>query len=120
MKKRLVTAVLMLALALSLVACGEKDQPQEEPQTQETPGTQENTDAEDNTDAQVKDTFTYSVFSDLGTTLNFFTADSREAMTFVKLIDTPLFSMLPDGSLHFYMAESFETEKGKSYSVIFQ
>ena len=88
-------------MALSLVACG---------------GSEENKDT--NADAnQVKDTLTYSVLSDLGTTLNFFTADSREAMTFVKLIDTPLFSMLPDGSLHFYMADSFETTDGVTYTA---
>ena len=101
MKKRLLSLLLVAIMALSLVACG---------------GSEENKDT--NADAnQVKDTFTYSVFSDLGTTLNFFTADSREAMTFVKLIDTPLFSMLPDGSLHFYMADSFETEDGITYTV---
>ena len=101
MKKRLLSLLLAAIMVLSLVACGNSE---------------ENKDT--NADAnQVKDTFTYSVFSDLGTTLNFFTADSREAMTFVKLIDTPLFSMLPDGSLHFYMADSFETEDGITYTV---
>ena len=94
MKKRLVSMLLVLVMALGLVACG---------------GTTEEAPAEEAETTEVKDTFTYSVFSDLGTTLNFFTADSREAMTFVKLIDTPLFSMLPDGSYHYYMAESFET-----------
>ena len=97
MKKRLLSLLLAVVMVLSLVACGSSE---------ENEGTTE----------QVKDTFTYSVFSDLGTTLNFFTADSREAMTFVKLIDTPLFSMLPDGSLHFYMAESFETTDGITYT----
>lgn len=89
MKKKLLSLLLVAVMALSLVACG---------------GNKE----EESGNAEVKDTFTYSVFSDLGTTLNYFTADSREAMTFVKLVDTPLFSMLPDGSLHYYMAESFE------------
>ena len=95
MKKRLVSLLLVAVMALGLVACGGT--------TEEAPAEE----ATEETTAEVKDTFTYSVFSDLGTTLNFFTADSREAMTFVKLIDTPLFSMLPDGSLHYYMAESF-------------
>ena len=103
MKKRLVSLLLVAVMALGLVACG---------------GTTEEAPAEEATEetAEVKDTFTYSVFSDLGTTLNYFTADSREAMTFVKLIDTPLFSMLPDGSYHYYMAESFETEDGITYT----
>lgn len=96
MKKRLLSLLLVAGMALSLVACGGKTEEKE--------------------DAKVKDTFTYSTFSDTGTTLNFFTADSREAMTFVKLIDTPLFSMLPDGSLNYYMAESFETEDGVTYT----
>ena len=77
MKKRLLSVLLVAVMALSLVACGGKtEEPAEEAETTE-----------------VKDTFTYSVFSDLGTTLNYFTADSREAMTFVKLIDAPLFYM---------------------------
>ena len=97
MKKKLLSLLLVAVMALSLVACG---------------GNKE----EESGNAEVKDTFTYSVFSDLGTTLNYFTADSREAMTFVKLVDTPLFSMLPDGSLHYYMAESFETTDGVTYT----
>ena len=97
MKKRLLSLLLVAVMALSVVACG---------------GSEEAPAEESGEVTEVKDTFTYSVFSDLGTTLNYFTADSREAMTFVKLVDTPLFSMLPDGSLHFYMAESFETEDG--------
>lgn len=99
MKKRLLSLLLVAGMALSLVACGgNKEEGNEEVKN------------------EVKDTFTYSTFSDTGTTLNFFTADSREAMTFVKLIDTPLFSMLPDGSLNYYMAESFETEDGVTYT----
>ncbi len=100
MKKRLLSLLLVAIMVLGLVACGSSEE-------------NNKPDADAN---KVKDTFTYSVFSDLGTTLNFFTADSREAMTFVKLIDTPLFSMLPDGSLHFYMAESFETTDGITYT----
>lgn len=64
MKKKLLSLLLVAVMALSLVACG---------------GNKE----EESGNAEVKDTFTYSVFSDLGTTLNYFTADSREAMTFV-------------------------------------
>lgn len=99
MKKKLLSLLLAAGMVLSLAACG---------------GNTEEGNAEG--ENKVKDTFTYSTFSDTGTTLNFFTADSREAMTFVKLIDTPLFSMLPDGSLHYYMAESFETEDGITYT----
>lgn len=99
MKKRLLSLLLVAGMALSLVACGGN-----------------NEEGNDEANNEVKDTFTYSTFSDTGTTLNFFTADSREAMTFVKLIDTPLFSMLPDGSLNYYMAESFETEDGVTYT----
>ena len=103
MKKRLVSLLLVAVMVLGLVACGGSEETTEEAATEEAAG-------------EVKDTFTYSMFSDLGTTLNYFTADSREAMTFVKLVDTPLFSMLPDGSLNFYMAESFETEDGVTYT----
>ena len=97
MKKRLLSLLLVAVMALGLVACGGKEEPADDA-------------------AAVKDTFTYSVFSDLGTTLNYFTADSREAMTFTKLVDTPLFSLLPDGSYHYYMAESFETTDGITYT----
>ena len=51
MKKKLLSLLLVAVMALSLVACG---------------GNKE----EESGNAEVKDTFTYSVFSDLGTTLH--------------------------------------------------
>ena len=119
MKKRFLSLVLAGAMALSLVACGGNKETTESTTTEtttESTETTEETTTETEEVKEVKDTFTYSVFSDLGTTLNYFTADSREAMTFVKLVDTPLFSMLPDGSLHYYVADSFETTDGITYT----
>ena len=85
MKKRFLSLVLAGVMALSLVACGGSKETTET--TDKTETTTESTTTEETTEEkeevkEVKDTFTYSVFSDTGTTLNYFTADSREAMTF--------------------------------------
>lgn len=67
------------------------------------------------TTAEPKDTFTYAVTDDPGNTLNFFTADDRVSMSFVKAIDEPLFSLSPDGSYNWYVAQSFDSDDGLTY-----
>lgn len=67
------------------------------------------------TSSETKDTFTYAVTDDPGNTLNFFTADDRVSMSFVKAIDEPLFSLSPDGSYNWYAASSFDSTDGLTY-----
>lgn len=98
MKKRLLSLLLVGVMALSLVACG---------------GSKDNA---DNTTTEAKDTFTYAIQSDTGNTLNYFTTDTREGMSFLKMINEPLFTLAADGSYNFYTAESFETTDGLTYT----
>ena len=101
MKKRIISLLLAGVMALGLVACGGSD----------------NTESEENAGtAEVKETFTYAIQSDTGNTLNYFTTDTREGMSFIKMINEPLFTLAADGSYNFYAAESFETEDGLTYT----
>ncbi|MEE1087134.1 MAG: ABC transporter substrate-binding protein [Schaedlerella sp.] len=100
MKKRIISLFLAAVMTLGLVACG---------------GSEEST-TEGSSDAEVKETFTYAIQSDTGNTLNYFTTDTREGMSFIKMINEPLFTLAADGSYNFYAAESFETEDGLTYT----
>lgn len=97
MKKRLLSLLLVGVMSLGLVACG---------------GSKE----ESGEQAETKDTFTYAIQSDTGNTLNYFTTDTREGMSFIKMINEPLFTLAADGSYNFYTAESFDTEDGLTYT----
>lgn len=98
MKKKLISLFLVGAMALGLVACG---------------GSGDTT--ADNAE-ESKDTFTYAIQSDTGNTLNYFTTDTREGMSFIKMINEPLFTLAADGTYNYYVAESFETEDGLTYT----
>ncbi len=100
MKKRLLSLLLVGVMALGLVACSQS----EDVATDESAETTE-----------VKETFTYAIQSDTGNTLNYFTTDTREGMSFIKMINEPLFTLSADGSYNFYSAESFETTDGLTY-----
>ena len=102
MKKRLVSLLLVAVMALGLAACGSSEETTEDAATEAT--------------EEVKETFTYAIQSDTGNTLNYFTTDTREGMSFLKMINEPLFTLAADGSYVFYAAESFETEDGLTYT----
>ena len=92
MKKTLV-ALLIAIMSLTLVACGgDKEEAKDEVK---------------NDEAKTQETFTYAIQSDTGNTLNYFTTDTREGMSFINMINKPLFTLAADGSYNFYTAESF-------------
>lgn len=100
MKKLLWALLLIVVMSLGLVACNEKEEVKN---------------PENTTEVEEKDTFTYAIQSDTGNTLNYFTTDTREGMSFINMINKPLFTLAADGSFNFYTAESFETEDGVTY-----
>lgn len=64
-----------------------------------------------------KDTFVYAVTDDPGNTLNYFATDDRTGMSFIKMINEPLFTINPDGSYNYYAAEELTTSKdGLTYT----
>ena len=114
MKKKLLALLLAGAMAIGLVACGSSGTTQDNNATTEDDANKDNTDET----TEVKETFTYAIQSDTGNTLNYFTTDTREGMSFIKMINEPLFTLAADGSYNFYAAESFDvSEDGLTYTA---
>lgn len=121
MKKRLTSLLLAGVMAFGLMACGQSENSAaaDKNEASGTAGTEAA--ANEGTAAsgtgEGKDTFTYAIQSDTGNTLNYFTTDTREGMSFIKMINEPLFTLAADGSYNFYAAESFEpSEDGLTYT----
>ena len=109
---RLLALVLALVMVLGLVACGNTTEPtdpvQDETQPNETQGQEE---------VQAKDTIVYAQFSDCGNVANYLYSDDRISMSMLAYINDGLFTMMPDGSYRYKIADSFEpSEDGLTYT----
>lgn len=56
----------------------------------------------------VKDSIVYAQMADCGNVANYLTADDRISMSMLAYINDGLFTLMPDGSYRFKIAESFE------------
>ncbi len=73
--------------------------------------------AETEAAAEVKDTIVYAQFSDCGNVANYLYSDDRTSMSMLAYINDSLFTLMPDGSYKFTIADSFEpSEDGLTYT----
>ena len=111
---RAMSLVLVVVMALALAACGSSA-----PAATEAPVAA--TEAPVVTEApvaEVKDTIVYAQFSECANVLNYLTADDRTSMSMLAYINDGLFTLMPDGSYRFKVAESFEpSADGLTYTA---
>ncbi len=68
--------------------------------------------------AEVKDTFIYAMTADPGNVANYYTSDDRISMSMLAYINDGLFTLMPDGSYKFTIADSFEpSADGLTYTA---
>ena len=111
MNKRILAMLLVIVMSLSLFACGapaEQTEPVNDPTTETT-----------DTTTEVKDTIVYAQMADCGNVANYLTADDRISMSMLAYINDGLFTLMPDGSYRFKIAESFEpSADGLTYTCV--
>ncbi|MBR2131211.1 MAG: ABC transporter substrate-binding protein [Oscillospiraceae bacterium] len=116
--KRMIALALSLVMTMSLAACGSSkpaetpstpDAPQTsapaQPQTPATPSTPTETPA---APVEAKDTIVYAMTADPGNVANYMTSDDRISMSMLAYINDGLFTLMPDGSYKFTIADSFD------------
>ena len=114
--KKFIALALVMVMALSLFAgCSSKEEA-----TTAAPSTEATTAATEATTAapaEVKDTFVYAMSADPGNVANYFLSDDRISMSMVAYINDGLFTLMPDGSYKFTIADTFEpSEDGLTYT----
>ncbi len=68
--------------------------------------------------APAKDTFIYAMTADPGNVANYYTSDDRISMSMLAYINDGLFTLMPDGSYKFTIADSFEpSADGLTYTA---
>ena len=123
--KKFLSAILALAMVASLAACGssapaEESKPAESKPAETTPAAPAapaTPAAPVETPAEVKDTFVYAMTADPGNVANYYTSDDRISMSMIAYINDGLFTLMPDGSYKFTIADSFEpSADGMTYT----
>ena len=116
---RVIALALTLVMVLALAACGSSAPATEAPAATEAPKTETPVATEAPTaPAEPKDTIVYAQFSECANVLNYLTADDRTSMSMLAYINDGLFTLMPDGSYRFKIAESFEpSADGLTYTA---
>ena len=131
MKKRLLSAVLCLAMAASMLAgCGAKEEAPAETAAKTEAKAEEKAEAKTEEKAEEKaetpanrvagidGVLTYAIGGDTGNTLNPITADDRWGLMTCHLVYSPAYYINQDGTVDYILAESMEAdETGLVYTM---
>ena len=115
---RILALVLALVMVLGMAACGTETTP-DETQGNVPDETQGNVSGETqgNENVEVKDTIVYAMMADPGNVANYLYSDDRISMSMLAYINDGLFTLMPDGSYKYTIADFFEpSEDGLTYT----
>ena len=110
---RLLALGTTLVMLMGLAACGTT----QTDDTQTSQSTTENNETVNQEKVEDKNTIVYAMTADPGNVANYMASDDRISMSMLAYINDGLFTLMPDGSYKFTIADSFEpSEDGMTYT----